>query len=790
MKKFIRAIGTFFSKLYSRKEVQHTDSYYRRIAFLNKYAVLFHAIASLVIVFLIEGMSRWSLITAFSFVKNHTLAYLYNSFLVFVSLSAAFMFRRRFFYRFIVCSFWVVLGVINGCVLAKRVTPFGFTDLSCISELLAMTGTGYIALWQIVMVIVGAILFLLACTLLFVKLPVYKGKIHKLMAPTMALLLIFVGVPASTTAAQAAEIVDSYYSNIAQGYQDNGFVYSFSSSVVDIGMSQPENYSEENIDQILEKTEALSEEDDSSNPNIICVLLESFCDPYEINYLELNEDPIPTFHSLEENYSTGYLTVPVVGAGTANSEFEVLSGMSLSFFGTGEYPYKTILKETDCESIASDLSSIGYATHAVHNNSGSFYHRINAFSQMGFDTFTSKELMNITEWNPLGTWANDSILASETIKTLDSTPDQSDFTYTITVGTHGTYPTELVEDNPEYLVTGCYNEDGTVDQATNNQWTYYVNQLHQCDEFISELISELSERDEDTIVVLWGDHLPTMGLTDEDMKSGDIYKTKYVTWNNMGLSKEDADLYAYQLMSSVTDSVGIHEGTITNYHQTSLASGEATEDRETYLDGLDNLQYDILYGKRYCYNGGDPYQATEVTMGVEEVSLKNVTSNYNDDVLARLKTALSPETDSTPDDSTETIDEDNSHLSDSTLTLASSNTGAETSSSVSGSTTDTADVVRSVAEKPLSVDSTEMNENPDDSKVEAQAENMVLLKGTNFTPWSKVYVNGNKVNTIYLSGTELAISAHDLHSGDKVSVNQLGSHSTVYRSSNVYTYFK
>ena len=51
----------------------------------------------------------------------------------------------------------------------------------------------------------------------------------------------------------------------------------------------------------------------------------------------------------------------------------------MQYFGTGEYPYKTILKQTDCESIASDLSKIGYATHVVHNNGGNFYSRTNAF---------------------------------------------------------------------------------------------------------------------------------------------------------------------------------------------------------------------------------------------------------------------------------------------------------------------------------------------------------------------------------------------------------------------------
>lgn len=225
---------------------------------------------------------------------------------------------------------------------------------------------------------------------------------------------------------------------------------------------------------------------------------------------------------------------------------------------------------------------------------------------MGFDTFTSKELMNIQSYTPNGSWATDDILVPETIKTLDSTPNQPDFTYTITVGTHGDYPKTPVIASPVYTVSGVDDEE------KKNQWTYYINQLNEVDTFLNDLITELSKRDEDTIVVAFGDHLPTMGLEDSDMKSGDIYKTKYVTWNNMGLKKQDADLYAYQLMASITDSTGIHEGTILNYHQTQMNNTDHT----AYLDGLDNLQYDILYGNRYCYDGKDKYPATDIVMGL------------------------------------------------------------------------------------------------------------------------------------------------------------------------------
>lgn len=683
MKKILRNIK---AKLFTKVEKQHSEEYLRRIAFLNKYSLLFHALLSCSIVFVVEILSRRDFLSACSFVGGHTGAFLFNAFIVFASLSLVYLFRRRAFFRIIISGFWIILGIINGCILSNRVTPFGFTDLKCINDLFAMNNTNYFTAEEATIVVIGLGLFALFCAVLFIKGPRYQGRIHKIVVLASIVSVMFIGLPVTTSAAQNANVVASYFSNIAQGYENYGFIYGFSSSVVDRGMSKPDDYTEEHVAEITDKVDSTKQEttvtkDDA--PNIICVLLESFCDPDEIKFLHYNDDPIPTFHKLEENYSTGYLTVPVVGAGTANSEFEVLTGMSIQYFGTGEYPYKTILKKTDCESTSADLASIGYGTHAVHNNGGNFYSRVNAFSMMGFDTFTSKELMNIQTYTPNGSWATDDILVDETIKTLDSTPNQPDFTYTITVGTHGDYPKEQVIENPKYTANGAFDEE------TRNQWTYYINQLNEVDTFMADLIDKVSKRDENTVIVFFGDHLPTMGLQDSDMRSGDIYKTKYVTWNNMGLEKQDADLYAYQLMASITNSVGIHEGTILNYHQTQMNSSD-------YLDGLENLQYDILYGDRYCYNGEDKYPATDIVMGIDPVTVDSATNSIGD--------------------------------------------------------------------------------------------SEVIIRGSNFTKWSKVFVNGSKVNTIFSGPNCLIISKDAISDGDTLQVNQMGSNNTVFRSSNTLTY--
>lgn len=683
MKKILRNIK---AKLFTKVEKQHSEEYLRRIAFLNKYSLLFHALMSCGIVFVVELLSRRDFLSACSFVGSHTAAFLFNAFIVFVSLSLVYLFRRRAFFRIIISGFWIILGIINGCILSNRVTPFGFTDLKCINDLFAMNNTNYFTAEEATIVVFGLGVFFLFCAVLFIKGPRYQGKIHKIVVLASIVSVMFIGLPVTTSAAQNANVVASYFSNIAQGYENYGFIYGFSSSVVDRGMSKPDDYTEEHVAEITDKVESSKQETAVTKedaPNIICVLLESFCDPEEIKFLHYNDDPIPTFHYLEDNFSTGYLTVPVVGAGTANSEFEVLTGMSMQYFGTGEYPYKTILKKTDCESTAADLSSIGYGTHAVHNNGGNFYSRVNAFSMMGFDTFTSKELMNIQTYTPNGSWATDDILVNETIKTLDSTPDQPDFTYTITVGTHGDYPKDPVIENPKFKANGAF------DQEERNQWTYYLNQLNEVDTFMADLIDAVNQRDENTVIVFFGDHLPTMGLQDSDMRSGDIYKTKYVTWNNMGLEKKDADLYAYQLMANITNSVGIHEGTILNYHQTQMNSAD-------YQDGLENLQYDILYGDRYCYNGKDKYPATDIVMGIDPVTVDNATNSIGN--------------------------------------------------------------------------------------------SEVIIRGTHFTKWSKVFVNETKVNTIFSGPGCLIINKDDISDGDTIQVCQMGSNNTVFRESNTFVY--
>ena len=196
-------------------------------------------------------------------------------------------------------------------------------------------------------------------------------------------------------------VLDTFFGNLAYGYRDNGVPYGFLVTWMDKGIGKPDGYSEEKIKSIFKSGElgddgiyTPGEDDDTdvaNKPNIIFLQLESFIDPTQVEGLEFSKDPTPNYRQLMKEYSSGYLTVPAVGAGTANVEFEVMTGMSVKFFGPGEYPYKEILRTTTCESTPYDLKQLGYSSHAIHNHRGAFYGRNKVFSNMGFDTFTSLE---------------------------------------------------------------------------------------------------------------------------------------------------------------------------------------------------------------------------------------------------------------------------------------------------------------------------------------------------------------------------------------------------------------
>ena len=587
----------------------------------NRISLLLHALCSALGYFLIEMISRRSFSAAWTYMTTKPLVFAYNAALIFTTSLIVYLFRRRCFWRVLISILWLLLGIINGVILSNRVTPFTGPDLHLLTDGMAVLNK-YLPAWGVVLALILLGFFALLLLILLIKAPKYKRKVKF----RYDLLLVVVGAALFAGATQLAlekRILSNYFGNIAFAYEDYGYPYCLAVTIFDTGISCPRDYSEQEITRIEKTEDNLPATNEDSKPNIIFVQLESFFDPTLVEYLNISEDPIPNFRKLMKEYTSGYYKVPSVGAGTANTEFESITGMSLHYFGPGEYPYKSILKETTCESAPYVLKNLGYSTHAVHNNEANFYGRRSIFPNLGFDTFTSAEYMSEEEdKNPLG-WTKDEILTDEIIKCLDFT-EESDYIYTISTQGHGAYPEEQLIDDPEITVSGAETE------AQNNQWEYYCNEIHEMDNFVKELTDALADYPEDVILVMYGDHLPTMGLTVEDLKNKYLFQTQYVMWDNFGLEKKDENLAAYQMAAEVMDRAGIHEGTIFRYHQ-------ARRNTRNYQVDLETLQYDVLYGKKYSYDGESPFQRTKMRMGLYDVTLDSMEEISTVDHTYRLK---------------------------------------------------------------------------------------------------------------------------------------------------------
>lgn len=558
----------------------------------------------------VECLSRRSFV-GLLFPFANPILFVYNAFIICVTLSVALLVRRRVFVYSLVSVLWLTAGIVDFVVLAARKTPFTAMDLYLINDAIKIIPV-YLNPVQIGLIIALSVLVIVGLVIWWFKAPKFKGN-SSFVKNLARFGVIIAAVTITSNAFVTLDILAVHFGNLPNAYKEYGFAYCFSCSVINRGISKPDEYSSEYVAQLKSDIEDGQEDAVEDNPNVIFLQLESFMDPNLIKGVTFSENPVPYFEELMLNYSSGYLSVPCVGAGTANTEFEIQTGMNIDDFGPGEYPYRTIMQSTTCESTAYNLKKIGYAAHAIHNNDATFYDRNRVFENLGYDTFTSIEYMDVTEETLTG-WAKDEILTSQILQTLDSTENE-DYIFTISVQGHGDYPSTFPTDYKNSITAKDF-----FDLSSKEQFDYYISQLKEMDTFIKALTEELSKREEKTVLVMYGDHLPGFSFKEENLITKDLYQTEYVVWDNYDLPEEDIDLEAYQLSAHVLGDLGISEGIVTKFHQKQMGTTD-------YLKNLTVLEYDILYGKCDAYGGKNPFEPTVIQMGTQTISIVD-TYNY------------------------------------------------------------------------------------------------------------------------------------------------------------------
>ena len=573
-------------------------------------------LCSLALEIVLEILGRRSILGGLTFVINSPIVYIYNVSIIFFTFLFALFLRKRIFAMIIVGSAWLVCGIINFVVLGFRVTPFAAIDFLMVKDTFSMINV-YFAKWQQLLILIGIIAVIVGLVFLFKKTPKYEGQL-KVKWTMLACIVMWFVVLAFTHFGVSHNIISDDFANLGMAYKDYGFAYCFTNSIVDNGISKPDGYSKEAVCEIRDEIKDIKTTNGRmKKPNVIVIQLESFFDPNYLGGLTMSENPIPTFTKFKEDYPSGYFTVPAFGAGTANTEFEVLTGIKTSYFGAGEYPYKTTVNEVPIVSMCSLFADQGYKTYAIHNNKSSFYDRRNVYDQMGFDHFISLEYMYNPEYTSTG-WAKDKTLPNDIMKCLFDSKEQ-DFVFTISLQGHGRYPNDI--EACEHHVEIEYQDEKMVEEMN-----YYINQLYEMDQMLADLKERLDNLGEDYVLVLYGDHLPSIGITEEQITKSTLFQTEYVIINNIGLKMEDEDITSNELSNKLLGALNIPGGYAQQAH---IAYKDDEIDEK-----LSMLAYDELYGDNYIYEGNTPVPEPHMVMGVSKIAISNV-KNEKDHIVIK-----------------------------------------------------------------------------------------------------------------------------------------------------------
>ena len=201
-------------------------------------------------------------------------------------------------------------------------------------------------------------------------------------------------------------------------------------------------------------------------------------------------------------------------------------------------------------------------------------------------------------------WAKDSVLKDQILQALDVTEGQPDLVFTVSVQGHGKYPTEPVLEKP-----GHHGGEVPPMRTTITPWSTTSIRPHEMDAFVGSLVKALSQREEKTVLVLYGDHLPAWAWTRRIWRAAVSTARSTSSGINFGLEQRDEDLAAYQLSASVLGRLGITTGLMNGFQQT-------CREEDSYWRDLRMLQYDALYGSGFLYGETGPSVPAEMEMGM------------------------------------------------------------------------------------------------------------------------------------------------------------------------------
>lgn len=459
----------------------------------------------------------------------------------------------------------VVVGfsIANHYVIAFTGIPITFGDLMSVGVGMAVAG-GYT--YTLDPAVVACLIAAFVYAALLIAIPCSKIQVS-FRSNQMALALVAVaavGMGAYLYGDEDAwSRIDTHEWNPAYPYLHYGFAASLASDVASASTVEADGYDSDALWQTDESsgvtqvnvghgyvTEAdgapAYREATEESPNIVVVMNESFSDltSYLEGY-ETSTDPMPFVRSLmqQENVISGTCAVSSdMGTGTANSEFEFLTGNSMAYF-RGNTPYVQFI-DTETPSLASELAGRGYRTQAMHAYERAGYNRVKVYDRFGFQQYKGIEDFDVDIDVARG-YPTDETNYRQLIKDFEENRGGApQFLFNITMQNHGGYYAS------DYEWPVRVHEVAPV-ESYDDSVTAYESSVRMADDALRQLISYLETVDEPTVLLFFGDHEPRLSnefysswFTDEnglDLETtAQLHKTPFFIWGNYDLNTDAA----------------------------------------------------------------------------------------------------------------------------------------------------------------------------------------------------------------------------------------------------------
>lgn len=574
----------------------HRDCVLERLqALLGEEGKFAHPLLGASIMILLAGVFAT---LGLEFSSNHDLTWMYPlclllewALIAFAMLGLFFLFQRRCGGAVVLAVALYVLGLAEYFVILFKSMPISPGDLTALSTAAAVAGTGftYTITSFCMLSLAFTVIAIQICTLAAQVAPKrQKGSWRGLVLNLLIAIVCLGGIAAHTT------LLDYYHTLYIQvyswrpleSYYRQGFLPSFISGAQTIKPSKPEDYTVSGAKKLI--SEYAKEYDDNNQtggssatrleatkqfdeekPTVIAVMNETFSDLSIYQNMHADYQGPTYFKSIDDCLSRGRLYVSAYGGGTANTEFEFLTGNSMAYLGSGVYPYTTY-DLTDTENLAAQFKSLGYYTTAMHPNHGTNWNRENVYKDFGFDQFlTINDFQNAETLRGMVT---DKATYDKILELLD-TNSNPQFIFDVTMQNHSGYDTGLIPYDKQMSL----NIDGEFNSNVNE----YVSLIQQSDEALKYFLNKLSKLDRKVVVVFWGDHQPFFPdtyndrwFTNEDDATHQerLWQTSYIIWANYDVAgnsqtSHEEDLSSNYLSSELMKLIG---APLTDYQKAHL----------------------------------------------------------------------------------------------------------------------------------------------------------------------------------------------------------------------------